>query len=40
MGEAGDFDYNVVNDDVARAVTELDEIVTKELNAVGTLRPR
>jgi guanylate kinase len=31
MKEAPDFDYVVVNDDVERAVTELDEIVTKEV---------
>ena len=31
MEEAGDFEYTVENDDVARAVAELDEIVTKEL---------
>jgi guanylate kinase len=40
MQESGDFDYNVVNDDIDRAVTELDEIVTKEVSAVGTLRPQ
>jgi guanylate kinase len=40
MEEAGDFRYVVVNDEVERAVDELDEIVTKELNAAGRLNPR
>jgi guanylate kinase len=31
MEEAPDFDYVVVNDDIERAVTELEEIVTKEV---------
>jgi guanylate kinase len=35
--EAGDFAYVVVNDDVERAVEELDGIVTKELCPVGRL---
>jgi guanylate kinase len=35
--EAGDFAYVVVNDDVERAVEELDGIVTKELACVGRL---
>jgi guanylate kinase len=35
--EAGDFAYVVVNDDVERAVEELDGIVTKELASVGRL---
>ena len=30
MQEADDFDYVVMNDDVERAVTELDGIVTRE----------
>lgn len=37
MEEADDFDYVVVNDDVERAVTELDGIVTNELKTVGRL---
>lgn len=37
MQEAGDFDYVVQNDDVARAVTELDGIVTREAAGVGRL---
>ena len=37
IGEAGDFAYVVVNDDVERAVEELDGIVTKELACVGRL---
>jgi guanylate kinase len=40
MEEAGDFHYAVVNEEVERAVDELDEIVTKELNAAGRLNPR
>jgi guanylate kinase len=35
--EAGDFAYIVVNDDVDRAVEELDGIITKELASVGRL---
>ena len=35
--EAADFAYVVVNDDVERAVGELDGIVTKELACVGRL---
>jgi guanylate kinase len=35
--EASDFAYVVVNDDVERAVEELDGIVTKELSSVGRL---
>ena len=35
--EASDFAYVVVNDDVERAVEELDGIVTKELACVGRL---
>ena len=38
MQEAGDFDYVVLNDDVERAVTELDGIVTREAADVGRLR--
>jgi guanylate kinase len=37
MEEADDFAYIVVNDDVERAVEELDGIVTKELASVGRL---
>jgi guanylate kinase len=37
IGEAADFAYVVVNDDVDRAVGELDGIVTKELACVGRL---
>jgi guanylate kinase len=37
MQEAGDFDHVVMNDDVERAVAELDRIVTKELSDVGRL---
>ncbi len=38
MQEADDFDYVVMNDDVERAVTELDGIVTREAADVGRLR--
>jgi guanylate kinase len=37
MQEADDFDYVVMNDDVERAVTELDGIVTREAAGVGRL---
>jgi guanylate kinase len=37
MQEADDFDYVVLNDDVERAVTELDGIVTREVAGVGRL---
>ena len=37
MQEADDFDYIVLNDDVGRAVTELDGIVTREAAGVGRL---
>lgn len=37
MDEAADFDHVVVNDDVERAVAELDEIVTNEVKSVGRL---
>jgi guanylate kinase len=37
MQEAGDFDYVVMNDDVERAVAELDGIVTREAAGVGRL---
>ena len=36
-GEADDFDYVVLNDDVERAVTELDGIVTREVASIGRL---
>jgi guanylate kinase len=39
MEEAGLFAHVVVNDDVERAVDELDEIVTKALTATGRLSP-
>lgn len=37
MQEAGDFDYVVMNDDVERAVAELDGIMTREAAGVGRL---
>jgi guanylate kinase len=37
MREADDFDYVIMNDDVQRAVTELDGIVTREAADVGRL---
>jgi guanylate kinase len=37
MREADDFDYVVMNDDVERAVAELDGIVTREAADVGRL---
>ena len=37
MREADDFDYVVMNDNVERAVTELDGIVTREAADVGRL---
>jgi guanylate kinase len=37
MREADEFDYVVLNDDVERAVTELDAIVTREAAGVGRL---
>ena len=37
MQEADDFDYVVLNDDIERAVAELDGIVTKEAAGVGRL---
>jgi guanylate kinase len=40
MEEAGLFAYVVVNDDLERAVDELDEIVTKALTPIGRLSPR
>ena len=40
MEEAEDFRYAVVNDNVDRAVAELDRIVTKELAVVGRLSAR
>ncbi|HEX5467451.1 MAG TPA: guanylate kinase [Gaiellaceae bacterium] len=40
MQEASDFDYVVLNDDVERAVTELDSIVTREAAGVGRLSAR
>jgi guanylate kinase len=35
MEEARDFEHVVINDDVARAVAELNEIVTRELSALS-----
>jgi guanylate kinase len=35
MDEARDFGHVVVNDDVEKAVAELDEIVSSELSAVS-----
>jgi guanylate kinase len=40
MEEAGHFGHVVINDDVDRAVDELDEIVTKALTPVGRLSAR
>jgi guanylate kinase len=37
LDEAGDFDHAVLNDDVGRAVDELEAIVTREMRPVGTL---
>jgi guanylate kinase len=37
MDEAGDFDHAVTNDDVDRAVSELEGIVAGEVGAVGRL---
>jgi guanylate kinase len=40
LEQADDFDYLVVNDDLDRAVHELEDIVRRELSAAGTiLRP-
>lgn len=38
VAEAGDFDHVVVNDDVDRAVDELERIVTEAVGGVGTLQ--
>jgi guanylate kinase len=37
LAQAGEFDYVVVNDDLARAARELEEIVQRELAAAGTM---
>jgi guanylate kinase len=37
LAQQDEFDYVVVNDDVARAAAELLEIVQRELDAAGTL---
>jgi guanylate kinase len=37
LDEAADFDYVVLNDDVERAVAELEEIVSGEVSRAGTL---
>jgi guanylate kinase len=37
LSQAGEFDYVVVNDDLARAAHELEEIVQRELAAAGTM---
>jgi guanylate kinase len=40
LEEAHDFDYLVVNDDLDRAVSELEDIIRREMSAAGTiLRP-
>ena len=36
---AGEFSYTIVNDDLNRAITELEGIVRKEIAAAGTLGP-
>jgi guanylate kinase len=37
LAQADEFDYVVVNDDLARAARELEEIVQRELAAAGTM---
>jgi guanylate kinase len=37
LGQADEFDYVVVNDDLARAGLELEEIIQRELAAAGTM---
>jgi guanylate kinase len=37
LAQAGEFDYVVVNDDLARATEVLEEIVARELAAAGTM---
>jgi guanylate kinase len=37
LAQAGQFDYVVVNDDLARAADELEEIVQREVSAAGTM---
>ena len=40
MEEAGDFDYVVTNDDLERAVSELERVVNREIGAAGTIPAR
>jgi guanylate kinase len=37
LAQAGEFDYVVVNDDLGRATNELEEVVSRELAAAGTM---
>jgi guanylate kinase len=37
LAQAGEFDYVVVNDELARATNELEDIVSRELAAAGTM---
>ncbi len=37
---AGEFSYTIVNDDLDRAIDELEEIVRKEIAAAGSMRTR
>jgi guanylate kinase len=37
---AGEFSYTVVNDDLDRAISELEDIVRREMNAAGTISGR
>ena len=37
LAQADEFDYQVVNDDLERAIEELEEIVQRELAAAGTM---
>jgi len=37
LGQAGEFDYVVVNDEIERAVGELEQIVRRELAAAATM---
>jgi guanylate kinase len=40
IAEAGDFDHVITNDDVERAVEELEDVVREELGTAATLRRR
>jgi guanylate kinase len=40
MEEAGEFDYVVTNDELERAVRELEEVVSREIGTAGTIRAR